>query len=59
MEKNSCDFVLANDLKEIGKDFHKGYLIHKDKSYDIMNTNEEIADMIAGRVMELCAERSI
>ena len=59
MEKNSCDFVLANDLKEIGKDFHKGYLIHKDKSYDIMNNNEEIADMIAGRVMELCAERSI
>lgn len=54
MEKNSCDFVLANDLKEIGQDFHKGYLIHKDKSYDIMETNEEIANMIVKRVMESC-----
>lgn len=52
MDKNSCDFVLANDLKEIGADFHRGYLIHKDKTYDIMETNEEIADMIARRIME-------
>lgn len=52
MDKNDCDFVLANDLKEIGKDFHKGYLIHKDRTYDIMENNEEIADMIAARVME-------
>ena len=52
MQKNSCDFVLANDLKEIGKDFHRGYLIHPDKSYDTMENNEEIADMIANRVME-------
>ena len=51
LQKNKCDFVLANDLKEIGKDVHRGYLIHEDKSYDIMETNEEIADMIANRVM--------
>lgn len=57
MDRNGCDFVLANDLREIGSDFHKGYLIHRDKSYDTMNTNEEIADVIAGRVMELCEER--
>lgn len=54
MQKNSCDFVLANDLQEIGKDFHKGYLIHPDKSYDTMQNNEEIAAMIANRVMEAC-----
>lgn len=54
MQKNSCDFVLANDLREIGRDYHKGYLIHKDRSYDIMETNEEIADMIARRVMDAC-----
>ncbi len=53
MQKNDCDYVLANDLKEIGKDFHKGYLIHKDKSYDIMENNGEIADMIARRVLGL------
>lgn len=58
MEKNNCDFVLANDLHEIGKDYHRGYLIHKNKTYDIMKNNEEIADMIANRVMELCHGRS-
>lgn len=51
LEKNSCDFVLANDLAEIGKDYHRGYLIHKDKTYDTMETNEEIAGMIARRVL--------
>jgi len=51
MQKNDCDFVMANDLKEIGKDYHRGYLIHKDRTYDIMETNEEIADMIARRVL--------
>ncbi len=58
MEKNRCDFVLANDLKEIGADYHRGYLIHKDHSYDIMENNQEIADMIAKRVMEKTGERS-
>ena len=52
LQKNNCDFVMANDLREIGRDFHKGYLIHKDKSYDSMNTNEEIAQMIVCRVLE-------
>ena len=52
LQKNNCDFVMANDLREIGRDFHKGYLIHKDKSYDSMNTNEEIARMIVRRVLE-------
>ena len=54
MQKNDCDFVLANDLQEIGPDFHRGYLIHKDGTYDIMENNEEIARMIAMRVMESC-----
>ena len=52
LQKNRCDFVMANDLKEIGKGFHKGYLIHRDKTYDSMETNEEIADMILRRVLE-------
>ena len=43
MEKNDCDFVLANDLQEIGADFHKGYLIHKDGiPAQRMESNEEI-----------------
>ena len=54
LQKNGCDFVLANDLKEIGPDVHRGYLIHKDKTYDTMNTNDEIAEMILRRVLEAC-----
>jgi len=52
LQKNSCDFVMANDLKEIGDGFHKGYLIHSDKTYDTMETNEEIAAMILKRTIE-------
>ncbi|MDO4869842.1 MAG: phosphopantothenoylcysteine decarboxylase [Bacillota bacterium] len=52
LQKNNCDFVMANDLREIGRTFHKGYLIHKDKSYDSMETNEEIAAMIVRRILE-------
>ena len=55
LKKNDCDFVLANDLAEIGGDMHKGYLIHRDGSYDSMENNEEIADMIATRVREVMA----
>ena len=51
LQKNGCDFVLANDLAEIGKDYHRGYLIHKDRTYDTMETNEEIAEMIAERIL--------
>ncbi len=52
MEKNRCDFVLANDLKEIGGGMHKGYLVHRDGRVDSMETKEEIAGMITRRVME-------
>ena len=52
LQKNNCDFVMANDLRENGNGFHKGYLIHRDKTYDSMNTNEEIAAMIVRRVLE-------
>lgn len=52
LEKNGCSFVLANDLAEIGGGRHRGYLIHGDKTYDTMETNEEIAEIIAKRVME-------
>lgn len=52
LQKNDCDFVMANDLSEIGKDRHRGYLIHRDGTYDTMETNEEIADMIARRILK-------
>lgn len=55
LQKNDCDFVMANDLREIGDGFHKGYLIHRDKTYDSMETNEEIAATILSRTMEAAA----
>lgn len=54
LEKNNCTYVLANDLEEIGNGKHKGYLVHKDKTYDTMETNEEIGTKIAQRVWEVC-----
>ena len=47
---------MANDLREIGNGMHKGYLIHTDKTYDSMNTNEEIAAMIVRRILETKGE---
>lgn len=52
LEKNGCSFVLANDLAEIGGGKHRGYLIHRDGTYDTMEDNGEIASVIAKRVME-------
>ncbi len=52
LQKNDCTFVMANDLAEIGGGRHRGYLIHRDGSYDIMENNEEIAEKIASRIWE-------
>ena len=52
MEKNDCDFVLANDLSEIGEGRHRGYLLHRDGTVDTMETKQEIAEMIAKRITE-------
>ena len=48
--KNSCDFVLANDLKKIKDDTHVGHLVKYDKSYETLSTKEEIAEAIVQNV---------
>lgn len=50
MEKNDCDFVLANDLKSISKNSHTALLISKDKTYKTLTTKEKIADEIYNAV---------
>jgi phosphopantothenate-cysteine ligase len=50
--KNNCTFVMANDLNDIKENAHKGYLIHQDKTYDMMETKEEIADTVCKRLLE-------
>lgn len=52
MDANDCEFVLANDLSEIGDGKHRGYLLHRDGTYDTMETKQEIAEMIAKRLTE-------
>lgn len=45
-DKNNCDYVIANDLKNITKDTHKAYLIDKNNQIKIANTKQEIAQKI-------------
>ena len=56
--KNNCDFVLANDLADIKEKTHKGLLIHPDKTYDTMETKEEIGETISKRLLEKLGNRS-
>ena len=56
--KNGCDFVLANDLKDIKEKTHKGFLVHPDKTYDTMDTKEEIGETISRRLLEKLGNRS-
>ncbi len=58
LKKNSCDLVLANDLAQITKDRHTGYLISEDKSYERLETKEEIALAVVNRVTVLLSERN-
>lgn len=51
LEKNHCDFVLANDLQKIQKSSHVGLLLKPDQSYVSLNTKEEIAKAIAENVI--------
>lgn len=53
LNKNRCDFVLANDLGEITQEKHVGYLISPDKSYITKETKKEIADAIVSNVIDL------
>lgn len=55
--KNNCDFVLANDLKDIKEKAHKGFLIHQDRTYDTMETKEEIGEIISKRLLEKLEEK--
>ncbi len=51
MDRNDCDYVFANDLKDISGDRHKGYLVERDLSYQTYYTKQEIASAIKERVL--------
>ncbi len=53
LQDNHCSFVLANDLQDITKDKHVGYLIDRNKKIQIRSTKEEIAQAIVTATLEL------
>jgi len=57
LRQNDCDFVLANDLKNIKDDTHKAFLINKDGILQDAKTKQDIAEMIFKYVSERLEER--
>jgi len=52
LNNNSCDFVLANDATQVGEDAHVGYLIDRNRKYEMHNTKAEIAAAIVRAVVK-------
>ncbi len=52
LRKNSCDLVLANDLRNVRGHRHKALLLRPDGGFERMETKEEIAERIAWSVVE-------
>jgi phosphopantothenate-cysteine ligase len=48
--KNGCDFVLANDLRNIGGSGHVGHLVDRSGAYVTYKSKEAIARGIVGAV---------
>jgi phosphopantothenate-cysteine ligase len=51
LQRNDCDFVLANDLQTIVGDAHIGHLVDRDGAYVTYNSKEAIARGIARAVL--------
>lgn len=51
LKRNRADYILANDLTEITRDKHRGYLLGND-TVEIAETKEAIAKLILERVTE-------
>ncbi len=47
-DKNNCDLVVANDLKNIRDGNHKAYIIKKSNDYIIAEGKEDIAEKLVG-----------
>jgi phosphopantothenate--cysteine ligase len=52
LNKNNCDFVLANDLTSIYENEHKGFLVSPNKSFMILDGKEQIAKTIVTEVLK-------
>lgn len=52
LNKNHCDFVLANDLEQIHGAQHQGYLIDSAGNFERAQTKSDIAQLIVKKVEE-------
>ncbi len=52
-DKNKCDYVVANDLKNINATTHLAYIIDQNNNYVEATTKEEIADILYEKVTNL------
>lgn len=51
LDKNKADYIVANDLSEIGPNYHHAYLVSKDDAV-LAKTKEEIAELILTSVQK-------
>ncbi len=51
MKDNKCDFVLANDKRDINEDRHAGILLGSDQTKQYLYTKQEIANAISRSVV--------
>ena len=58
LEKNGCDFVLANDATEISGDNHVGYLLDGERTALRFDTKQAIASGIADTVIKELNKRA-
>ena len=58
LRKNDCDFVLANDARDIQGDRHAAYLIDREKRICPYGDKQAIARGIVSRVLEKLKEKS-
>jgi phosphopantothenate-cysteine ligase len=52
LEKNDCDYVLANDMNTVRTNRHEGLLIARDKAYERAYGKGDIAALIVRRALE-------
>ncbi len=52
MNENKCDFVLANDKRNIDADHHAGILLGTDQTIQYLYTKQEIANAISRSVIQ-------
>lgn len=50
LAKNDCDYVVANDIKNIDKNSHQAFIIDKHNQITKLETKQEIADMLCQKL---------